>query len=111
MLRQTAAVPAETAPIVLSEAATCEVPAASEESKLRDASAAPHVIPFPGTRGGGAESYPIALTDEIIDMIVEKVVKRMSQEVVREIAWEVVPELSQIMIRQYIDELKAPHKT
>ena len=41
-------------------------------------------------------------------MIVEKVVKRMSQEVVREIAWEVVPELSQIMIRQYIDELKAP---
>ena len=84
--------------------------ASAEDSKLRTATTTPHVIPFPGTRGTGPEQLPIALTDEIVDMIVEKVVKRMSQEVVREIAWEVVPELSQIMIRQYIDELKAPHK-
>ena len=111
VLQQTAAVPAEAPPVDLPEPTTGGVPASGEESRLRDSPAAPHVIPFPGTRSGGSESYPVALTDEVIEVIVEKVVKRMSQEVVREVAWEVVPELSQIMIRQYIDELKAPNKS
>lgn len=81
------------------------------EAEDRPPGAAPHVIPFPGVRGSGSEPFPIALTEEMIDVIVEKVVKRMSQETVREIAWEVVPQLSEIMIRQYLDELGAPRKT
>jgi CheY-like chemotaxis protein len=111
LLRQTAAVPADAPPVDLPEATAGGASVSSEDSKLRDSQAAPHVIPFPGTRSGGSEAFPVTLTDEVMDLIVEKVVKRMSQEVVREIAWEVVPELSQIMIRQYIDELKDPKKS
>jgi CheY-like chemotaxis protein len=110
LLQAKADAPAQPDPTGPMEAKSSGGLAAAEESKLRSSTTTPHVIPFPGTRGGGSEPFPIALTDEVVDMIVEKVVKRMSQEVVREIAWEVVPELSQIMIRQYIDELKAPHK-
>jgi CheY-like chemotaxis protein len=46
------------------------------------------------------------LPDEVLDKIVEKVVRRISQEVVREIAWEVVPELSDVIIRQRLEELE-----
>ncbi|MBZ5495875.1 MAG: response regulator [Acidobacteriia bacterium] len=68
------------------------------------------VIPFPGIRGSGLETSPSVLTEEAVDQIVEKVVRRMSQQVVREIAWEVVPALSEIMIRQYLDELRSSRK-
>jgi len=46
------------------------------------------------------------LPDEVVDRIVERVVRRMSQEVIREIAWEVVPELSEVIIRQRLEELE-----
>jgi CheY-like chemotaxis protein len=50
---------------------------------------------------------PIAeLPDAVVERIVEKVVRRMSQEVIREIAWEVVPELSDVIIRQRLEELE-----
>ncbi len=67
---------------------------------------APQVIPFPGVRNSSLDPLPVVLSEEVIDAIVEKVVKRMSEAVVREIAWEVVPELSEIMIRQVLNELK-----
>ena len=67
---------------------------------------APHVIPFPGTRSPQPDTIPVALTDELVDLVVEKVIKRMSPDIVREIAWEVVPEMSEILIRQYLEELK-----
>lgn len=73
--------------------------------------AAPHVIPFPGTRTDGMESLPIALTEEMLDQIAERVVKRMSQDVVREIAWEVIPQLSEAMIRQHLDKSGPSRKT
>ncbi len=44
------------------------------------------------------------MSDELIDAIVERVVKRMSEEVISEIAWEIVPELSEIIIRRSIEE-------
>jgi hypothetical protein len=34
--------------------------------------------------------------------------KRMSAEIIREVAWEVVPELSESIIRQTIEEQKKP---
>jgi CheY-like chemotaxis protein len=46
------------------------------------------------------------IPDEVVDRIVERVVRRMSQEVIREIAWEVVPELSDVIIRQRLEELE-----
>jgi CheY-like chemotaxis protein len=47
-----------------------------------------------------------ALSEEAIDRIVERVVRRMSADVVREVAWEVVPELSEVIIRRTIQEQK-----
>ncbi len=46
------------------------------------------------------------LSEEALDMIVERVVRRMSTDVVREVAWEVVPELSEVIIRRSIEEQK-----
>lgn len=45
-----------------------------------------------------------SLTDEKIDLIVERVVRKMSDEVIREVAWEIVPELSESIIRRVIQE-------
>jgi len=44
------------------------------------------------------------LSEEAVDMIVQRVVEKMSTDVVSEIAWEVVPELSEILIRRSIEE-------
>jgi CheY-like chemotaxis protein len=69
------------------------------------------VIPFPGTnRNEETGASPFSLDEETIELIVEKVVKRLSENVVRDIAWEVVPALSEIMIRQYLDELRSSPK-
>jgi CheY-like chemotaxis protein len=46
------------------------------------------------------------LSEEVIDLIVDRVVRRMSADVVREVAWEVVPELSEVIIRRTIEERK-----
>lgn len=54
--------------------------------------------------GQGAAGLPIS--EETLDAIVEKVVRRMSTDVVREVAWEVVPELSEVMIRRALEEQK-----
>lgn len=81
---------------------------AEEEVEEQQAAAPRPVIPFPGTiRSSGSDLSPGALSQDTIDLIVEKVVSVMSQEVIREIAWEVVPEISEIMIRQYLDELRS----
>ncbi len=66
------------------------------------------VIPFPGTRAGDAEQPPAQLSEAVIDLIVQRVVRQLSQEVIREIAWEVVPELSKSMIRQVLSEQSDP---
>ncbi len=41
----------------------------------------------------------LQLSEASINLIVDKVVRRMSTDVIREIAWEVVPELSESIIR------------
>jgi len=90
-------------------AVAAEEPAV-EEPAPKTSAAPKQIIQFPGTRPGGPDSAPIPLSEEMVNLIVERVVKRISQEVVREIAWEVVPELSEILIRQHLDELKIPQK-
>jgi hypothetical protein len=44
------------------------------------------------------------LSPEAIDAIAQRVVAQLSDKVVREIAWEVVPELSELLIKQKLDE-------
>jgi CheY-like chemotaxis protein len=91
-------------------------PAASAElTQAAPGHDSPHagpVIPFLGSAKNAAAAHPpVALSPETIDQIVEKVVQRMSDNIVRDIAWEVVPALSEIMIRQYLDELRAGNKS
>jgi CheY-like chemotaxis protein len=93
-------------PVSVTALAPAEQPSASSDVDSEPGDAQPHVIPFPGSRASQPETSPIAITDELVNMIVEKVMKRMSPDIVREIAWEVVPEMSEIMIRQYLEELK-----
>ena len=57
-----------------------------------------------GRRGQDAGSAPIP--EDVLDAIVDRVVRRMSADVVREVAWEVVPELSEIIIRRTLEEQK-----
>ncbi len=56
-------------------------------------------IPVPSTE---------ALSEEALDLIVEKVMQRMSGDIIREIAWEVVPEMSENIIRRAIEEQNKP---
>ena len=44
------------------------------------------------------------LSPEAIDAIARRVVEQLSDKVVREIAWDVVPELSELLIKQRLDE-------
>lgn len=46
----------------------------------------------------------IELSEDVLNAIVERVIKRISPDVVREVAWEVVPELSEMIIRQCLQE-------
>ncbi len=48
------------------------------------------------------------ISEETINLIVERVLRRMSQEVIREVAWEVVPEMSELIIRQCLEEKGKP---
>ena len=44
------------------------------------------------------------LSPEAVDAIARRVVAHLSDKVVREIAWEVVPELSELLIKQKLEE-------
>jgi CheY-like chemotaxis protein len=44
------------------------------------------------------------VSEEMLEDIVNRVVRRMSTDVVREVAWEVVPELSEVIIRRALEE-------
>ncbi len=53
---------------------------------------------------GRAELPEDSISEEMLDVIVERVVRRMTPDVVREVAWEVVPELSEVIIRRTLEE-------
>jgi CheY-like chemotaxis protein len=48
------------------------------------------------------------LSEDMLNLIVDKVIRRMSAEIIREVAWEVVPELSEGIIRRTIEEQQKP---
>jgi CheY-like chemotaxis protein len=43
-------------------------------------------------------------SEDLLNLIVDRVVRRMSADVIREVAWEVVPELSEVLIRRFLEE-------
>ncbi len=45
-----------------------------------------------------------AMPQEILRNLVEGIVRQISPDIVREVAWEVVPELSEMLIRQKLDQ-------
>jgi CheY-like chemotaxis protein len=50
-------------------------------------------------------SVPVKdLSEDALNLIVDRVVRKMSPEIIREVAWEVVPELSETIIRRTIKE-------
>jgi len=53
-------------------------------------------------------SPDVLLSEDTINIIVDRVLKRMSAEIIREVAWEVVPELSENIIRRTIEEQSKP---
>jgi CheY-like chemotaxis protein len=53
-----------------------------------------------------AEIRAAQFTDGLITQVVDRVVQKMSPDVIREVAWEVVPELSELLIRQVIEQQK-----
>ncbi len=82
-------------------------PEPTQEAKPRLA-AAPQVIPFPANRQPDSAAEGVELPEEIVNLIVDRVVRRMSPDVIRDVAWEVIPELAEIIIRQIINEKGLP---
>lgn len=75
-----------------------EMPSAPQTPDRQLAEPAPTVSSMPGA----VET----LTPAAIDAIARRIVEQMSDKVVREIAWEVVPELSELLIKQKLDDKK-----
>ena len=78
---------------------------------LKEAEAVRAVMDSPATTQAAkrvprmASSTPIAetISEDTINLIVDRVMARMSAEVIREVAWEVVPEMSENIIRRTIE--------
>jgi len=107
--------PAGTAPVEILQGDSHETPEgapsapAPTEQAARETSqpvqqAARQVIPFPGPKSSDLQSAAVELPDEIIDAIAQRVLRQMSPDVIREVAWEVIPDLAEIIIRQYLEE-------
>ena len=67
--------------------------------------------PIPATqsiKSSGAKPADLRadISEDQLNLIVNKVIQRMSAEIIREVAWEVVPELSESIIRRTIEEQK-----
>lgn len=63
------------------------------------------VLPESGLEPGVDKAFSEGnIPEDVLNAIVDKVVRRMSNEVVREVAWEVVPELSETIIRRALEE-------
>jgi CheY-like chemotaxis protein len=52
----------------------------------------------------GPPAPNVTPSEDFLNLVVDKVVRRMSSEVIREVAWEVVPELSEILIRRSLED-------
>jgi len=84
--------PSESSRTIVEDEVAVEEPVKPEVAETRTSAAA-------GRQIGLQELSP-----EAIDAIARRVVEHLSEKVVREIAWDVVPELSELLIKQRLDE-------
>ncbi len=84
--------PSESSWTIVEDEVAVEEPVKPEVAETRTSAAA-------GRQIGLQELSP-----EAIDAIARRVVEHLSEKVVREIAWDVVPELSELLIKQRLDE-------
>src|ERR1043166_5336639 len=95
------------APVEVAHAAVVESPVtevqwqtSEEEPVVESASDVSAAEPVAPASVAALEDVPA----DAIDAIARRVVERMSEKVVREIAWEVVPELSELLIKQKLND-------
>lgn len=86
------------------ESRTGEPSVADASSAAVDAVASSPAAPH---ASGQAASSSSALSPEMLDEVVRRVVAHISEQVVREIAWEVVPDLAERLIKQRLEEEKS----
>jgi hypothetical protein len=105
------AVPEATAPADNSSPAAAPLPAFEESEDWLVATETVVEIAVPDSKAEesapASNASPANLSDlspEAIDAIAQRVVAQLSDKVVREIAWEVVPELSELLIKQRLEE-------
>ena len=105
------AVPEATAPAEDSSYAAAPVPAFEESEHWPVAPETVVEVAQPESkaeeRAPASSARPANLSDlspEAIDAIAQRVIAQLSDKVVREIAWEVVPELSELLIKQKLEE-------
>ncbi len=84
--------PSESSWTIVEDEVAVEEPVKPEAAETKTSAAATHQI-------GLHELSP-----EAIDAIARRVIEQLSEKVVREIAWDVVPELSELLIKQRLDE-------
>jgi CheY-like chemotaxis protein len=63
----------------------------------------PAIVPA-GARIAPEPAPSTVLSEDTLNLIVNRVILKMSPEVIRDVAWEVVPELSETIIRKAIKE-------
>ena len=55
-----------------------------------------------GTTGKSSKRIPV--TDEMVDVITQRVIERLSERAIRDIAWEVVPQMADLIIKRIAEE-------
>ena len=105
------AVPEATAPAEDSSDAAAPVPAFEESEHWPVAPETAVDVAQPESKAEesapASSASPANLSDlspEAIDAIAQRVIAQLSDKVVREIAWEVVPELSELLIKQKLEQ-------
>jgi CheY-like chemotaxis protein len=87
-------------PVVVSPVPEVEWQASEDESVPASVSDVTAAEPNAQQSVSAVEGVPA----DAIDAIARRVVEQMSEKVVREIAWEVVPELSELLIKQKLND-------
>jgi len=68
----------------------------------------PTVIQFPAVKSSDVSLEGVELPEDFVNLVVERVVRRLTPDVIREVAWEVVPELAEGVIRKVLAEKGLP---
>jgi CheY-like chemotaxis protein len=87
-------------PVIVSPVSEVEWQATESEPALERVTDVPPSEPVAPHSVSAIEGVPA----DAIDAIARRVVEQMSEKVVREIAWEVVPELSELLIKQKLND-------